>query len=355
MRDFRAFIQSGKSIQGAQEYNSGGNAPGHRADRRNFLVAATGMALFAGLGSFAGCATDEEPGLRIATNPWIGYELLYLSRELGHLDNTGVHLVELLSNSDSIQALSAGTVDGAGLTLDEALAARAVGLDLKIVLVFDYSVGADVLLARPEIGHLAALKGKRIGVEQTGVGALMLDAALKQAGLIAADIKVISLTVDQHLDAYRNGEVDALVTFEPVAGQVAAAGARRLFDSSGIPGSIIDVLALSTKALEANPKTARQLVARYFQAQAYLRQNPTDAARLLAPRLGLTPAAVQAGYQQIALPDLAENRRLLNGSPSPLAATAAQLATLMLQKGLLARETSVTSLIDARCLPEAQS
>lgn len=353
MRDFRAFVQPSQSIQGAQA--PGSDAAGHNTGRRNFLTAATGMALVAGVGAFAGCATDAEPGLRIATNPWIGYELLYLSRDLGHLENSGVHLVELLSNSDSIQALSAGTVDGAGLTLDEALAARAAGLDLKIVLVFDFSAGADVLLARPEIAHLAGLKGKRVGVEQTGVGALMLDAALKQAGLAAADVKVISLTSDQHLAAYRNDEVDALVTFEPIAALVAAAGGRRLFDSGAIPGSIIDVLALSTKALAANPNTARQLVARYFEALAYLRQNPADAARRIAPRLGLTPADVTAGYQKIILPDLAENRRLLNASPSPLETTATQLATLMLREKLLPRETSVSGLIDARCLMEAKS
>lgn len=355
MRDIRAFFQPGKSIQGAQDYNSSGNGPDHRVDRRNFLAATTGIALFAGLGSFAGCASGEEPGLRIATNPWIGYELLYLSRDLGHLENSGVHLVELLSNSDSIQALSAGTVDGAGLTLDETLAARAAGLDLKIVLVFDFSAGADVLLARPEIAHLAALKGKRIGVEQTGVGALMLDAALKQAGLAATEVNLVSLTSDQHLAAYRNGEVDALVTFEPIASHVAAAGGRRLFDSGAIPGSIVDVLALSSKALEANPQTARQLVAHYFNALAYLRQNTADAARRIAPRLGLPAAAVEAGYQKIVLPDLPENRLLLEGAPSRLETSAAKLAALMLREKLLARETSVAGLIDARCLREAQS
>jgi NitT/TauT family transport system substrate-binding protein len=354
MRDFRTFIQSGKSIRGNRDCGDGIDIPGHQPDRRDFLIAATGLTLATGLGVFAGCAGDEESGLRIATNPWIGYELLYLSREIGK-PNPGVHLVELLSNTDSVQALVAGTVDGAGLTLDEALAARAAGLDLKIILVFDFSAGADVLLARPEIGQLAALKGKRIGVEQTGVGALMLDAALKQAGLTAADVRVINLTVDQHLAAFRDGQVDALVTFEPIASQVAAAGGRRLFDSRAIPGGIVDVLAVSAKALAANPQTARQLLLGYFQALAHLRANPTDAARRMAPRLGLTPAAVQAGYQGLALPDLAENRRLLAGAPSPLETSAAKLAALMLREKLLARAVDATGLIVPDYLPESHA
>jgi NitT/TauT family transport system substrate-binding protein len=355
VRDFPAMIQPRKTPLCEQDFNRNASSSRHVLNRRDFLAAASGLTVVAGLSAFTGCTATAEPGLRIATNPWIGYELLYLSRELGQLENTGVRLVELLSNTDSVQALAAGTVDGAGLTLDEALAARAAGLDLKIVLVFDFSAGADVLMARSGINQLAELKGKRIGVEQTGVGALMLDAALQRAGLVAADVRVIGLTVDQHLAAFQNGQVDALVTFEPIAGQVAAAGGQPLFDSRAIPGSIVDVLALSSKALQANPQTARQLLERYFQALAYLRQNPADAAQRMAPRLGLTPAAVQTGYQKLVLPDLAENRRLLGGTPSPLETSAATLATLMLREKLLAREVGVTNFIDASYLPEVQS
>jgi NitT/TauT family transport system substrate-binding protein len=336
-----------------RETPCGNDAPLPAPQRREFLAAATSLALVAGLSSFAACTTSEEPALRIATNPWIGYELLYLSREMGWLDTTRVRLVELLSNTDSVQALAAGTVDGAGLTLDEALAARDAGLDLKIVLVFDFSAGADVLLAAPGIDQLANLKGKRIGVEQTGVGALMLDAALKQAGLTASDIQVVNLTLDQHLAAFRKQQVDALVSFEPVASQIEAAGGRRLFDSRAIPGSIVDVLAISSKALEANPETTRRLLARYFQALSWLRQNPADAARRMAPHLGLTPAATQASYQGLTLPDLAENRRLLTGAPAPLETTATKLATLMLREKLLAREVDVSHFILPNYLPEA--
>jgi NitT/TauT family transport system substrate-binding protein len=241
------------------------------------------------------------------------------------------------------------------LTLDEAITARAAGLDFKIVLVFDFSAGADALLVRPGIDQLSDLKGKRIGVEQTGVGALMLDAALKRTSLTAADVQVISLTVDQHLAAFNNHEVDALVTFEPIASQVEAAGGRRLFDSSSIPGSIVDVLVLSTKALEANPNTARRLIARYFHALTYLRHNPADAAQRMAPRLGLTPAAVSTSYQGLVLPDLAENQRLLGGMPSPLETTAAGLAALMLREKLIARPSEVKRLIVDSYLSEAHS
>jgi NitT/TauT family transport system substrate-binding protein len=327
--------------------------------RRQFLEAVTSLALVAGGLSLAGCAGNEEPGLRIATNQWIGYELLYLGQELAAkeaaTEHNRIRLIELLSNTDSIQALAAGTIDGAGLTLDEAITARAAGLDLKIVLVFDISAGADVLLARPGIDRLDQLKGKNIGVEQTGVGALMLDAAKKQAGLARGDVRVTSLTADQHLDAFKQGKVDALVTFEPIASQIIAAGGQPLFDSRAIPGGIVDVLAITGKALAENPNTLRTLLTRYFSALNYLQQQPEDATRRMAPRLGLTPAGVQAGYARLVLPDLAENYRLLGGVPAPLEATAAQLVALMLREKLLAREIDVKRFFATDSLPELES
>lgn len=327
--------------------------------RRRFLGAASSLAMAAGWLSLAGCTGKEEPGLRIATNQWIGYELLYLGQELAAKDAPAdyqrIRLIELLSNTDSLQALAAGTVDGAGLTLDEAITARAAGLDLKIVLVFDISAGADVLLARPGIDRLDQLKGKSIGVEQTGVGALMLDAAKKQAGLARGDVQVISMTADQHLAAFKQGKVDALVTFEPIASQIIAAGGQPLFDSRAIPGGIVDVLAITGKALADNPNTLRTLLTRYFSALNYLQQQPEDATRRMAPRLGLTPAGVQAGYARLILPDLAENYRLLGGVPAPLEATAAQLAALMLREKLLAREIDVKQFFATDSLPELES
>jgi len=356
MHNTHNFIQPGKSPSGEENSPRDLQSPMPRSGRRAFLfAAASGIALAAGV---SGCVA-REPGLRIATNQWLGYELLHLSRDIpaaGKQTNGGsVHLVELLSNSDSLQALAAGTVDGAGLTLDEAISARAAGLDLKIVLVFDISTGADVLLARPEVAELATLKGKRIGVEQTGVGALMLDAVMRRAGLNAGDIQIVNLTADQHLAAYRDHKIDALVTFEPIVSQIAAIGGRRLFDSSTIPGAIVDVLAISTAALAANPITTRVMLTRYFAALEHLRRDPADAARRMAPRLGLSPEDVLAGYAGLEIPDLAENRRLLVGSPAQLEVSAASLAALMLRQKLLAREVKVAHFIDASHLPEAET
>lgn len=98
--------------------------PRHRltaAGRRRFLAAAGAAATALGLGNLAGCRPVAAP-LRIASNLWPGYQPLYLAHDLGWLDHDAVRLIELLSATDCMQALIAGTVEGAGLTLDEVLA-----------------------------------------------------------------------------------------------------------------------------------------------------------------------------------------------------------------------------------------
>lgn len=304
------------------------------------------MAL-AGLPACAG----REPLLRIAGHDWLGYQPLFLARELGYLDEDRVRLVEMPSASYSLQALSAGNVEGAALTLDEVLSARSDGLDLKAVLVFDVSAGADALIARPGIAALRDLAGKRVGVESTAVGALMLSEVLRAAGLAPSSIRQESLTADQHYNAFTSGRVDAVVTFEPMASRLQQEGARRLFDSKAIPGRIVDVLALRGEAMEASPRALSGLLAGYFRALGFLRQRPEEAARRMAARLELPPDAVRTSLEGLQWPDLAANHQWLAGQPSPLDQSASILERVMRSAHLLARPAGPAGLSEARFLP----
>lgn len=314
---------------------------------RRALLAALGPLLACPL---PGCA-PLEPLLRVATNVWPGYETLYLARDLELYDERRLRLIEMPSTTDALRALGAGTVEGAALTLDEMLSARADGLDLVAILVFDVSNGADGLVARRDITSLSALAGKRIAVEQTAVGALMLDAVLRAARLQPRQIRPVYVTADQHLAAFQAGEVDAVVTFEPVLGALRRAGALRLYDSSQLPGAIVDVLAMHRPALQRQPRAVHQLVAGHFLALHHWQQNRTDAAQRMAARLQLDPPAVLQSFEGLVQPDLDANRRWLAGAQPQLAQSARNLHQLMLQARLLQRPAPLDRLCDGTWLP----
>ncbi|MDO9106051.1 MAG: ABC transporter substrate-binding protein [Methylovulum sp.] len=298
------------------------------------------------------CDVRRTPPLTIASHVWPGYELMFLARREGWLPQQGLILQETTSATASLQALTEGKADGAALTLDEVLRARAQGIALTVVLVFDMSVGADQVLGKPGIDSLNKLVGKRIGVEQSALGALMLFKTLAAAKLKPTDVLPVPLNINDHLDAWHDGKVDALITYEPVAGKLLNQDARLLFDSRKLPNTIFDVLAVRTDALQSNPAAVKALVAGHLRALKHLRGNPLDAAYRMAERLQVPGNQVLNTFRGIDLPDLYANRKLLAASDSPLLNVAQTLSTLMVKEHFIARGDALAQLISADYLPQ---
>jgi len=305
----------------------------------------------------SGCYPSPETPLRIGSNTWTGYEPLYLSQRLGYYEKSQVKLIEMSSASEVIHALRNGNLEGAALTLDETLTLLDDGFELSLILVMDYSNGADALLAKPEIQSINNLKGKRVAVEYTAVGAILLDASLDSVNLAAEDIEIVSCPIDQHVECY--SEVDAVVTFDPAKTKILNAGAHTLFDSRQIPGRIIDVLVVRNEILNTHARTLEVLISGYFQARKYMRSESETAAQLMAVRMELTPAEVFASFNHLHLPTLQENRAFLAPSTSdniiPIQQTAEDLARLMHQKGFLKNPVPADNFANARFLPTKDS
>ncbi|MEY5097480.1 MAG: hypothetical protein RJA36_199 [Pseudomonadota bacterium] len=323
----------------------------HRHDslRRRLLASGLGgLALASGL---AGCREEVERPLTIAAHVWPGYEPLFMAQREAWLDAAQVQLLETRSATASLQALAEGRVQGAALTLDEVLKARAAGLPLAVVMVFDVSAGADMVVARPPLRELSDLKGRRIAFEQGALGELMLVLLLRAAGLQPGDVRSLPMTVDAQSEAWRLGLVDACISYDPVASQLIAAGGQVLFDSRQLPNTIVDVLALRREVLDRRGKALRHLLAAHFRALGHLNRNPQDAAYRMARHLGLRADEVLRAFRGLLLPDAANNRRLLGGREPMLLARARELAAVMASSGLLGKNEPLDGLIRADYLP----
>lgn len=286
-------------------------------------------------GLITGCQRAVAAPLRIASHLWPGYEFMFLAQREGWISAQDTVLVETGASSESLQLLATGKADGVTLSLDELLRARERGLSLVTVLVFDISMGADVLLAKPGIDTLAQLKGKRIGVEHSGVGALLLYRALLDAALRLDEVKTVEVTFERHFQAWQSGELDALITFEPVAGRLQALGARRLFDSSWIPDTIFDVLAVMPATLDRHRDALQRLVKAHFRGLRNFRKNPHDTAFRMAQRFKLPPKEVIGAFRGLELPNESRNRKLLHGERSVIVKVSMELCDIMVQAGLL--------------------
>ncbi len=296
------------------------------------------------------CTPTPEP-LRIGAIAWPGYEPLFLAEAEGQLAAAHIQVVEQPAASDVMRLLRNRSLEAAYLTLDETLTLLAEGLDLQVVLVTNRSRGADAVLVRPPRDSLADLKGSRVGVENTAVGGILLAAALDRAGLAPADLDLRFIPTDRHVQAYRDGEVDALVTFEPTRSILIAADARQVFDSSAIPDRILDVMVMRREVTREREAQVRALVAAHFAGLALLRDQPDRATEIIARHWHIPPEQVANSFRGLELTDLAANRQLLGGAMPPLAERAREIGTLMQHQQLLNAPPPTTQLANARYLP----
>ena len=292
------------------------------------------------------CTVEPPELLKVGVNQWPGYEPIVLARDLGYLPQKQVKLVELPSNTESIALLRAGRLDAAALTLDEALNVINLGTELTVVLVFDFSNGADVLMAKPSLKNLADMRHHRVGVETTGVGALLFHAALNQAKLENDDVQVVYVPADEQEAAYTSGQVDAVVTFEPIKSRLKQHGAHVLFDSSEVPDLIVDVLVVRTDQLDKQSENIFQLVQAYAKARSYMTQYAEKSMQLMSSRLQMPPHDLKQIYQDLILPSLSENVAYFSGSPSKFERHTHKIYDFMKHQGMLQREMSFSHIQD---------
>ncbi|MBL4847373.1 MAG: ABC transporter substrate-binding protein [Planctomycetes bacterium] len=308
--------------------------------------------LIGGLLLAAALHEPSPPPLRIATSVWVGYEPLYLARKLGSWTSAQVRLVECSSATQSLRLFRNGSVDVAALTLDEALTLVEDGVDLRVFLVTDTSHGADAILARAPLRTVAALSGRRVGVEPGAVGAYVLLRACELSGVEPALVEIVPLEIHEQEQAFLAGRVDALVTFEPVRSRLLAHGAREVFNSKQIPGEIVDVLVVRRETLSKRGPALRLVARGWFAALRYLAAEPEAAAARMAPRQGLPPGEVLESLSGLEVPTLAENVELLAGPSPPLNARARRLSEFMLRAKLIGRPITLEALAEPSVLPE---
>ncbi|MDM7944219.1 MAG: ABC transporter substrate-binding protein [Hydrogenophaga sp.] len=295
----------------------------------------------------AACGEAVVPPLTVGMNPWVGYDPLVLARDRGLTDPGQLRVVELASASETVLHLRNGLLDAATLTLDETLRLIDSGVAVRIVAVLDASTGGDAVIALPRITSPAMLKGEFVAVEDSAVGALLLQRLLQQAGLTRADVRVTNVEVARHLEALQSGQAAAAVSFEPLAGAIEAAGYRRIFDSSEIPGEILDVLVVRAEVLQQRPAAVDALLLGWYAGLHAFQLDRAGAAESLARGTELSPEAYMAVLGGLAFHSREASAHELQGDPPPLVEKARVVAEALLEIGLIQRPPRWDGLIDS--------
>ena len=167
---------------------------------------------------------------------------------------------------ESINQYTAGKFDGVTVTNMDALTIPAAGgVDTTAVIVGDFSNGNDGIVLKKG-KSLADIKGRKINMVELSVSHYLLARALASAKLKEKDIKVVNTSDADIVAAFKSADSTAVVTWNPQLMEVKAEpGTSLVFDSSKIPGEIIDLLVINSDTLKDNPNLGKALVGIWYE------------------------------------------------------------------------------------------
>ncbi len=146
------------------------------------------------------------------------YWNLYVADRLGFYaaESLDVRPAVTGGTARTIEGLVDGQVDLAGCSPDELITAVQRGHDLVVI---GGIVGRPVswIVGRPGLADVGALRGRRVGVNQTrGSVSIVLRAALQDAGLAPGDYEQVAIGATPAMaEALREGRVDAAMLTAP--------------------------------------------------------------------------------------------------------------------------------------------
>ena len=299
----------------------------------------------------SGCGRREP--LRIGLNAFPSYEFLYLADVQGFYRDEGLEarVLEFGSLSDTRRAYERGQLDVMGGTVIEALVVRDQSdRSPQIVRVIDYSDGADVLLAQPWITSAATLRGARVGVELAALPVYVLGRGLEALGLHVGDIRTSSTDQATMEDAFRRGELDALVTYPPAS--VALTRDLRtttLFSSADIPGDILDVILVEADTARTRADDVAAMLRAHDRAREFARTHPAEAHAIMARREGITAGEFAASLRGVVLVDAVAQAPYF-GSGGRLPGIIARAERLLRDTGQVSRPPRMTDLVSTAFL-----
>jgi NitT/TauT family transport system substrate-binding protein len=179
--------------------------------------------------------------------------------------------------AESFNQYTAGAFDAVTITNMDALSGPAAGgVDTTALIIGDFSNGNDAVILKNK-DKLLDIKGQNINLVEFSVSHYLLARALESVKLAEKDVKVVNTSDADLAAAFKTDDVTAVVTWNPIVSEIAASpDAKKVFDSSQIPGEILDLMVVNTDVLKDNPDFGKALVGIWYDTVTLMLKEDAD-------------------------------------------------------------------------------
>ncbi len=177
-----------------------------------------------------------------------------------------IEVVQINDYIESINQYTAGQFDGCVMTNMDALTIPAAGgVDSTALIVGDFSNGNDGVVLKGA-KSLKDIKGQKVNLVELSVSHYLLARGLETVGLKESDVKVVNTSDADMVAVYGTKDVTAVTTWNPLLSEILRQpNSNKVFDSSQIPGEIMDLMVVNTETLQKNPALGKALVGAWYE------------------------------------------------------------------------------------------
>ena len=223
-------------------------------------------------------ALAQKPTFTVGWSIYAGWTPYHYMQKSGLLkkwaDKYGITIkVQRFDYAPSLDAFVGRNIDACTMTNMEALDMPAAsGVPTTVILIGDYSNGNDALLVRGGL-QMKDLAGKKMLLVEKTVSEYLFDRALTLNSM-RDEIKQVRMinTSDSDIQSafISDSSVSAVVTWKPMLSQLAQQkSVTSLFNSSQIPGEILDLTVVRTEVLDrpdgSGQKFAKALAGAWYE------------------------------------------------------------------------------------------
>jgi NitT/TauT family transport system substrate-binding protein len=241
--------------------------------------------------AFTGFA--QKASFTVGWSVYAGWTPYYYLNKAGILkkwaDKYGINIkVQRFDYAPSLDAFVAKNIDACTMTNMEALDMPAAsGVPTTSILIGDYSNGNDALLVRNGL-QMKDLPGKKLLLVQKTVSEYLFDRAMTLAGMRdqIKKVRLINTSDSDIATAFLSDtSASATVTWKPMVSQILKQkGITSLFNSSQIPGEILDLTVVRTDVLVKpdGQKFAKALAGAWYEVLALMSAKSPGTDKVLA-------------------------------------------------------------------------
>jgi NitT/TauT family transport system substrate-binding protein len=297
--------------------------------------------------------------IRVLSPTWPGFAPVFVASDKGYFKELGL-TVDMKFEDDRANVMAAmqrGDIDVDMRTVGEHQGRPRDETTPGIIIgTIDKSVGGDGVIADGSINGVADLRGKKIAVEPNIPARLLLQLALKKAGMSLNDLQIVEIATADTAAVFADTSIAAVGTYQPFQSQaitISPARKGKVLLSSVDSEIIIDVITARQDDIKKNPKKYQNFLTDIYKAIKFFETNPTEFIALAAPHYNLSEDEVKDIIAtSLAYTPLAEAKEMIGtpGKPGKLYGIFDTVMELNLENGAAETKLSASSQIDPSVL-----